>query len=101
MELHTNDYQQYENARKQVRAIRGFYGSLFSYILFNAFFLFINLTYSPDHLWFFWPMLWWGIGLVFHGVRVFRVVPYFGKDWENRKIKEFMEQEKRQNNKFE
>lgn len=35
---------------------------------------------APDHLWFFWPMLGWGIGIIFHAVNVFGI----GKSWEEK-----------------
>ena len=31
----------------------------------------INFTYTPDHLWFVYPLIAWGIGLAAHGVPVF------------------------------
>ena len=45
----------------------------------------------------------WGIGLLFHGLNVFKHNFHFFKDWEERKIKEFMEKEEedqKSNNKF-
>ena len=95
--METNQYyntEKYFAAKKQVEEIRGFYGNLISYFVVNFFLLFINLKYTPDHLWFFWPLLGWGIGVVFHGIRVFNVMPFFGKDWEQKKIAELMEKEK-------
>jgi hypothetical protein len=41
--------------------------------------------------------LGWGIGLAFHGMKVFNYTPLLGKNWEERKLKEFMEQENRKN----
>ena len=86
--------EKYFAAKKQVNEIRGFYGNLISYFAVNFFLLFINLKYSPDDLWFFWPLLGWGIGVVFHAIRVFNVMPFLGNDWEQKKIVELMEKEK-------
>jgi hypothetical protein len=44
-------------------------------------------------------MLGWGIGVLFHGMKAFNYSPFLGKDWEERKLKEFMDQEK--NKKYE
>jgi hypothetical protein len=41
-------------------------------------------------LWFYWPLLGWGIGLFFHGMSVFVFSKFPGKQWEERKIKEVM-----------
>ena len=38
----------------------------------------------------------WGVGVLFHGLGVFKVMPFFGKNWEEDKIKELMEKEKKQ-----
>jgi hypothetical protein len=45
-------------------------------------------------------MLGWGIGLFFHAMKVFNWFPFFNKEWEEKKIKQYMEQEKK-SNKFE
>jgi hypothetical protein len=50
----------------------------------------LNLWTSPNHLWFYWPLLGWGIGSDFHGLKVFNFMPFLGQDWEEQKIKEFM-----------
>ena len=101
MESNNQEFERYQRAQKQVEDIKGFYGHLVSFVVVMLFLLFINLKYSPKSLWFFWPLLGWGLGLFFHGMRVFNYVPFFGKDWEERKLKEFMEQDKNQTNKFE
>ena len=67
---------------------------IFVEILVNIFLIVLNLVTSPKYLWFFWPLLGWGIGVVFHGLSVFKVSPFFGKDWEERKMKQFLEEEK-------
>ena len=39
-------------------------------------------------------LLCWGVGLFAHGLSVFLPSIVLGKDWEERKIKEFMDKEK-------
>ena len=51
-------------------------------------------------MWFLWAAFGWGIGLTAHAVAVFNLNPFFGRDWEQRKIKEFM-QEEEQNERWE
>lgn len=99
MEQYNQEFERYQKAKKQVEEIKGFYGHLISFVVVMAVLLFINLRYSPQYLWFFWPLLGWGIGLLFHGMKVFNYTPFFGKNWEERKLKEFMDQEKQ--NKYE
>lgn len=98
MEQYNEEYERYQRAKKQVEEIRGFYGNLIAFIVTNIFFLYINLKYSPEYLWFFWPMLGWGFGLFFHAMKAFNYTPFLGKDWEQKKLKEFMENDKQ--NKF-
>ncbi|MCF6132579.1 2TM domain-containing protein [Flavobacterium wongokense] len=98
MEQFNQEYERYQRAQKQVNEIKGFYGNLAMYITVNLFLMFINLKYSPEYLWFFWPLLGWGIGVVFHGMKAFNYTPFLGREWEERKMKEFMDKEKQQNN---
>ncbi len=94
MENKYQNEERYFKAKKQVEEIKGFYGNLTAYIVINIFFLILNLRTSPEHLWFFWPMLGWGIGVIFHGFKAFNYTPFLGKNWEDRKIKEFMNEDK-------
>ena len=91
-----NKYQEerYYKARKRVEEIKGFYGNLIAYIVVNSGLVVVNLLTSPKHLWFYWPLLWWGIGVIFHGLKVFNYMPFLGKDWEETKIKKYMDDEK-------
>ncbi|MET0759136.1 MAG: 2TM domain-containing protein [Flavobacterium sp.] len=93
MERNYQEEERYNKAKKRVEAIKGFYGNLAAYIVVNIGLLVINLVTSPEHLWFFWPMLGWGVGVAFHGMRVYNYMPFLGKDWEERKMKEFMDKE--------
>lgn len=81
----------YKKAAKRVKDLKGFYGNLASYCIVIPFLIIINMITSPQHLWFYWPMLGWGIGIVAHAVNTFGI----GKDWEEKKIQELMDREKR------
>lgn len=94
MENKYQEEERYYEAKKRVEEIKGFYGNLISYIVVNIGLMVINLLTSPKYLWFFWPMLGWGIGVLFHGMKVFNFMPFLGKDWEEQKIKQFMDKEK-------
>jgi len=61
MEKQYTEEERYYKARKRVEEIKGFYGNLVSFIVVNIFLMVLNLTTSPNHLCFFWPLLWWGI----------------------------------------
>ncbi len=47
------------------------YIHLVVYIPVNLLLVFINYSTTPQYLWFQWPLLGWGIGLVFHWLAVF------------------------------
>jgi len=90
-----DDQAAYDAAKKRVRQLRGFYVHLIVYVLVNAPLVGINLATSPGALWFYWPLLGWGIGIVAHAASVFGTGRFLGKEWEERKIKELMEKQKR------
>lgn len=79
----------YERAQKRVKEIKSFYGNLISYCIVIPFLIIINLTTNPKNIWFFFPMLGWGIGLAAHGMSVFAI----GKKWEEKKIREILEKQ--------
>ncbi|MBL1221620.1 2TM domain-containing protein [Chryseobacterium sp. L7] len=81
----------YRKASRRVKELKGFYGNLTSYCLVIPFLVVLNLITSPQHLWFYWPMLGWGVGIVAHGISVFGI----GKEWEERKIRELMDEDRK------
>jgi len=83
----------YQKAKERVEALRGFYIHLIVYAVVNLILFSINMIVSPDSLWFFWPLMGWGIGLAMHVLSVFGPSLWFGADWEQRKIQELMEKE--------
>lgn len=90
-EISETKNESYERAHKRVKEIKSFYGNLISYCIIIPFLIILNLITSPDHLWFYWPMLGWGIGLAAHGMSVFAI----GRGWEERKIREILEKQNR------
>ena len=75
-----------KEAMEYVRDIKGFYVHLTQYGAMMVILLIINLLTSPGYLWVIWPALGWGIGVAAHGLNVFEVVDFFGRDWERRQL---------------
>ena len=46
------------------------------YVLLNAAFVLLNLSTSPRELWFQYPLLFWGFGLLMHFASVFLLTDY-------------------------
>ena len=88
-----NTEDKYQKARRRVEEIRGFYIHLVVYVLVNAFLFLIDITTSPGVFWFYWPLMGWGIAVALHALRVFGSGGLSGTDWEERKIREIMENE--------
>lgn len=68
--------EEYKKAYREIEkedAESGFLVHLVIYILVNVMLIIINLLYSAEVLWFLYPLIGWGIGLVMHylvGVRL-------------------------------
>lgn len=92
--------QKYLNAKRKVKKIKGFYVHFTVYLIVNIFLIILRI-FSIDgfeNLWewqTFNTAIFWGIGIVFHAFSVFGMNFLLGKNWEERKIKEFMEKDKR------
>lgn len=91
---YSNQQNIYLKAQKRVEDIKGFYGNLTVYIVVITGLAILNIATSAEHLWFLYPGIGWGIGVLFHGMSVFNVIPFLGKDWEERKINELMQKDK-------
>ena len=98
-------------AKKRVKAIKGFYVHFIIYVLSNIFISGIIIyglmesdysfedAFSNFGVYSTW--LFWGIGMFFHWLGVFGFQYLgFGKDWEEKKIKEMMDKEDERNKRF-
>ncbi|MBZ9570815.1 2TM domain-containing protein [Methanobrevibacter sp. TMH8] len=94
--MHDTNDESYKRAKKRLEDVKGFYTNLISYIIVNIFLFIINMIFTPGFWWFLFPLVFWGIGVVFHflGVFVFEK-RVFGKKWEDKKIQQYMEDEKK------
>lgn len=104
MEFDYKEERSYFRARKRVKDIKGFYIHLIVYIIINIMIsgvIVFGLTRSGDsflealtNFGTYSTAFFWGIGLFFHWLGVFGFKSLgFGKNWEERKIREMMEKE--------
>lgn len=98
-QLENSTDERYLMAYKRVKRIKGFYVHLMVYILVNTFIICGNYyeNSSNNQVFLRWDVfstaLFWGIGLVAHGLSVFGRNIFFSHDWEEKKIQEFMKKE--------
>lgn len=63
---------------------RGFSVHLVVYVLVNAMLIAINFIYSPESIWFFYPLIGWGIGISIHYLNA---VPWIEKILKEKEAK--------------
>ena len=101
----------YIKAKKRVKDIKGFYVHLSVYIAVNIFIsgiIIYGLISSGDtfsetisNFGVYSTWVFWGIGMFFHWLGVFGFKSIgFGKDWEERKIKEMMDKDDEMSNRI-
>jgi hypothetical protein len=104
----------YKKARKRVKKIKGFYRHLTIYLIANAIIVIEGfwgisvLELSSGEIdpqlieWLFLNVLsvpiLWGIGLLLHGLSVFRPKIGIIKDWEEKQLQKFLEEEYKKEN---
>ena len=98
--IHREEIQNssYARAAEKVEKLKNFYQNALSYCLVIPFLIFVNLTFSPQFQWFWFPMFGWGVGVLFHGLDVYNYNPFLGSNWESKKIQELMNEEEESSN---
>jgi hypothetical protein len=91
-----NENTSYLRAKERVEKIKGFYGNLASYCVVIPILIIINLNSPHNFQWFWFPMLGWGLGVLFHAFETFG----YGKSWEEKKIQEILNKQNNTNNKW-
>lgn len=82
-----------ERARKRVEEIKGFYVHLGVYLIVNAALFTIDMITSPGTLWFYWPLMGWGIGVAIHAFALVTEGRLLGPEWEEMKVHEILQRE--------
>ena len=102
MELDNNETnKRYIQAKNRLDKLKGYYSHLAAYLFVNILISAVKIFHDVEDgatfgeaitefdtfaLW-----VWWGIGIAFHTFRVFgNNLLFLSRDWEERKIKEFM-----------
>ena len=94
--------RRYLRAKKRLQELKGFYWHLAAYTLVNLFISISKIvrniqngeTFEEAFFDFGTFAIWifWGIGIVFHALNVFGFSALLGKEWEEKKINEYMNQ---------
>jgi hypothetical protein len=96
-----NKEEAYLRAKKKLNKLKGFYWHLAAYVVVNIFLIVRgSTTYIYDFESFreletYATPLFWGIGLAFHAMGVYGPDLLFGKKWEDKKVDEYMNKDKR------
>jgi transcriptional regulator with XRE-family HTH domain len=77
-------------ALAHVRKLRGFYIHLAQYGIIIAFLTIVNLMTSRHYYWVVWVAMGWGVGVLFHGLRVFDRVPFLSGQWERQQVEKYL-----------
>ena len=93
----------YDRAKKKVDNIRGFYIHFIVYFIANIVINVVKIsrnlrlgeTWSEAIFDFGTIAIWlfWGVGILFHAFGVFGFDYFLGKNWESKKLKEYMDED--------
>ena len=90
----------YLRAKERIQEVKKFYANAMSYAGFTVFLAVINYYMNEwRYMWFLWVVFFWGIAIATQAIKLYGANLFFGKDWEQRKIKELMNDDL-QNNKW-
>jgi len=84
------DEKTYLEARKRVKKKKDFYEHLTTFLVMSVFFFVLNMMTAPGSWWFYWPILGWGMGVLFHYLDTFGL-PFVGtlsQEWEKKAFAE-------------
>lgn len=84
-----NNQESRQTAQKMAKVKVEFRIHLINYIAVVTLLAIINLTLTPGYIWFKWPLLGWGIGIILHALSVYSS----GKSFKDRMIEDEMKKE--------
>jgi hypothetical protein len=100
---HTNKYIR---VKERVQKIKGFYGHLLVYLIINTsitVYKVVKCILGIEEFWdfgIFAVWIFWGLALAIHAIKVFDKNLLFGNEWEKRQIQKYMDDERRDTEKY-
>lgn len=82
-----------QRAKEYVEKLKGFYVHVTIYSIFVPVFIWLNYQSNAGFPWAIFPIAGWGFGVLGHASETFEWSPFFNKNWEERKIKQFMDED--------
>lgn len=76
----------YIKAKKHVKRLKDLFYHIIAYIFLVPVWIYINYKTYWDYKWFWFPVVAMGLSIIIHAIIIFG----FNNDWEERKIKEYM-----------
>ncbi len=98
IDVQENEQEILIEAKKKVERLKKFYAHLTVYIMANTFLILLNLMTNSNFMWSLIVVFSWGIGLVSDWMKTYNYHFFLGKDWEDRKIREYMDKQNQRSN---
>ncbi len=95
----TVEAKRYLRAKKSVEKVKEVYVHISVFVFSMPIIIITNMKFVPGFQYFWFALFGWGMGVFLHWLVVIGFKSsLFGKDWEERKIKEAMEKEREEAN---
>ena len=91
------DYR-YNWAKRKAKDIKSFYINLVLFCICMPIIIGVNIFVVPEFQWFWFSLLGWGSGVLVHGISAFELFPFLSKNWESKKLREFMNEDNQKKN---
>ncbi len=80
-------------AWRKVKSLRLLYTHLTIYALGNVILLLIDIS-TPGEVWFYKVLIGWGLLAGLHAAYTYELLPWSSRDWEQRKVRELMDEQR-------
>ncbi len=80
-------------AWRKVKSLRLLYTHLTFYVFGNVLLLLIDIS-TPGEVWFYKVLIGWGLLAGLHAAYTYELLPWSSRDWEQRKVRELMDEQR-------
>jgi hypothetical protein len=80
-------------AWRKVKSLRLLYSHLTVFVFGNVLLLLIDVS-TPGEVWFYKVLVGWGLLVGLHAAYTYELLPWSSRDWEQRKVRELMDEQR-------